>query len=109
MINDNLAETIKAIFKSWFLDFNALDNAELVQSQYGLIPKGWHYESLGNLCECVAKGTTPTTLGKDFTKTGINFIKGESINDDHNIVFFIIGVNAVNFIKQRSKFCGINM
>lgn len=83
-INDNLAKTIKAIFKSWFLDFDAFDGVELVQSQYGLIPNGWRYELLGNICECVTKGTTPTTLGKDFTDTGINFIKGESINDDHS-------------------------
>lgn len=83
-INDNLAKTIKVVFKSWFLDFDALNNVELVQSQYGLIPNGWHYELLGDLCECVTKGTTPTTLGKDFTETGINFIKGESINDDHS-------------------------
>lgn len=84
MVNDNLAETIKTIFKSWFLDFNALDNENFVQSQYGLIPQNWHYELLGDLCECVTKGTTPTTLGKEFTGTGINFIKGESINDDHS-------------------------
>lgn len=84
MLNDNLAETIKAVFKSWFLDYTALDSKELVKSQYGLIPNGWHYELLGDLCECVTKGTTPTTLGKDFTETGINFIKGESINDDHS-------------------------
>lgn len=83
-INDNLEKTIKAVFKSWFLDFDAFDGVELVQSQYGLIPNGWHYELLGNLCDCVTKGTTPTTLGKDFTDTGINFIKGESINDDHS-------------------------
>lgn len=83
-INDNLAKTIKAVFKSWFLDFDAFDGVGLVQSQYGLIPNGWHYELLGNLCDCVTKGTTPTTLGKDFTDTGINFIKGESINDDHS-------------------------
>lgn len=82
--NDNLAKTIKAVFKSWFLDFDAFDGVELVQSQYGLIPNGWHYELLGNLCDCVTKGTTPTTLGKNFTDTGINFIKGESINDDHS-------------------------
>ena len=83
-INDNLAESIKTIFKSWFLDFDALPNVEFVQSQYGDIPSGWHYELLGDVCECVTKGTTPTTLGKDFTETGINFIKGESINDDHS-------------------------
>lgn len=83
-INDNLAETVKTIFKSWFLDFSALDSVEFAQSQYGEIPSGWHYKLLGDLCECVTKGTTPTTLGKDFTEEGINFIKGESINDDHS-------------------------
>lgn len=83
-INDNLAKTIKAIFKSWFLDFNALKGVEFVQSQYGLIPEKWHYELLGDLCECVTKGTTPTTLGRNFTDSGINFIKGESINNDHS-------------------------
>ena len=30
-INDNLAKTIKAVFKSWFLDFDAFDGVELVQ------------------------------------------------------------------------------
>ena len=83
-INENLAETVKTVFKSWFIDFTALDCTELTQSQYDEIPSGWHYELLGNLCECVTKGTTPTTLGKDFTEEGINFIKGESINDDHS-------------------------
>lgn len=66
------------------MDFDALSNVELVTSQYGLIPKNWRYELLGDLCECVTKGTTPTTLGNDFTDSGINFIKGESINDDHS-------------------------
>ena len=49
----------------------------------GQIPKGWHYMMLGDLCD-VTKGTTPTTIGMDFTDDGINFIKGESINDDHS-------------------------
>ena len=83
-INDNLANSVKTIFKSWFLDFEAIDNVELTSSQYGKIPVGWHYELLGDLCKCVTKGTTPTTLGKEFTEEGINFIKGESINDDHS-------------------------
>lgn len=76
--------SIKAIFKSWFLDFDAFNNIELVHSKYGHIPKNWHYELLGDLCECVTKGTTPTSLGKEFTDSGINFIKGESFNNDHS-------------------------
>lgn len=104
-INDNLAETIKTIFKSWFLDFNALGDEILVQSQYGLIPQNWHYEHLGDLCECVTKGTTPTTLGKEFTDTGINFIKGESINDDHsfNKVLFAHIDDETDELLKRSR------
>lgn len=103
--NDNLEKTIKAVFKSWFLDFDAFDGVELVQSQYGLIPNGWHYELLGNLCDCVTKGTTPTTLGKDFTDTGINFIKGESINDDHsfNMTLFAHIDDKTDELLKRSR------
>lgn len=106
-INNNLAETIKTVFKSWFLDFDVFDNKDLVQSQYGLIPNGWHYELLGDLCKCVTKGTTPTTLGKDFTETGINFIKGESINDDHsfNKSMFAHIDDETDELLKRSRIC----
>ena len=40
---------------------------------------------LQDLCKVVTKGTTPTTLGKPFTTSGINFIKAESILDNHSI------------------------
>ena len=87
------------------MDFNAFDNVALIQSQYGLIPNGWRYELLGDLCECVTKGTTPTTLGKDFTETGINFIKGESINDDHsfNKVLFAHIDDETDELLKRSR------
>lgn len=35
------------------------------------------------MCLTVTKGTTPTTLGYDFTVEGINFLKGESITNSH--------------------------
>lgn len=104
-INDNLEATIKAVFKSWFLDFTALDEEKIVQSQYGIIPKDWHYETLGTLCKCVTKGTTPTTLGREFTSSGINFIKGESINDDHsfNKSLFAYIDDETDEILKRSR------
>lgn len=85
------------------MDFDAVDNTEFVQSQYGQIPQNWRYELLGDLCECVTKGTTPTTLGKDFTDSGINFIKGESINDDHSFnkaMFAHIDEETDNLLKR---------
>lgn len=40
---------------------------------------------LDDLCKIVTKGTTPTTIGKPFVSEGINFIKAESILDNHTI------------------------
>ena len=44
-----------------------------------------YFVPLQELCKVVTKGTTPTTLGKHFTSSGINFIKAESILDNHSI------------------------
>ena len=40
----------------------------------------WPSLKLGELCELITKGTTPTSIGFDFTDTGINFVKVESLN-----------------------------
>jgi type I restriction enzyme S subunit len=39
----------------------------------------WNSTPLADLCELITKGTTPTTLGYNYTESGINFIKIESI------------------------------
>ncbi len=70
-INDNLLQQASTIFKHWFTDNPSLDTLEQVP--------------LADLCVVVTKGTTPTTLGKPFVSEGINFIKAESILDNHAI------------------------
>ena len=67
-INENLEKTAQTIFKNTF--------EEKLVSNQKKVP-------LSELCLTVTKGTTPTTLGYDFTKEGINFLKGESITDTH--------------------------
>ena len=49
------------------------------------MPGDWREVPLGELCVTVTKGTTPTTLKKQFVERGINFVKAESILDDHSI------------------------
>ena len=70
-INDNLEQQLRTIFKSEFTDNPELENITQIP--------------LSELCHVVTKGTTPTTLGKPFVESGINFIKAESILDDHSI------------------------
>lgn len=41
---------------------------------------GWDTACLGDLSSLVTKGTTPTSIGHDFVRTGINFVKVESIS-----------------------------
>lgn len=75
-INNNLEQQAQAIFKSWFIDFEPFG---------GVQPPEMKFVPLQELCKVVTKGTTPTTLGKPFTSSGINFIKAESILDSHSI------------------------
>ena len=42
---------------------------------------GWKVKKLGEVCETITKGTTPKTIGFNYTDFGINFIKVESISE----------------------------
>jgi type I restriction enzyme, S subunit len=58
---------------------------EVLQNTYkdtkiGMIPKDWEILKLGELCETITKGTTPTTNGYSYLNEGINFVKVESID-----------------------------
>ncbi len=75
-INNNLEQQAQALFKSWFVDFEPFG---------GVQPSEMQFIPLQELCKVVTKGTTPTTLGKSFTSSGINFIKAESILNNHSI------------------------
>jgi type I restriction enzyme, S subunit len=76
VINENLEQQVQTIFKSWFIDFEPCNI---------VIPNTRTILPLEQLCTVITKGTTPTTLGKPFVQNGINFIKAESIMDNHSI------------------------
>lgn len=52
----------------------------------GSMSKGWDVKKLGEIAELITKGTTPTSLGKDFQTSGINFIKIESLTTSGEII-----------------------
>ena len=49
-INEQLEELAQALFKSWFVDFEPFKDGEFVESELGMIPKGWRVGTLGELC-----------------------------------------------------------
>ena len=50
-INDNLEQQAQALFKSWFVDFEPFKNGEFIESELGMIPKGWRVGCLDDLLE----------------------------------------------------------
>jgi type I restriction enzyme S subunit len=52
----------------------------------GEIPQHWEVRKIRAVSTRITKGTTPTTLGKEFVETGIRFLKVESISKDLTIL-----------------------
>lgn len=50
------------------------------KTDVGEIPESWEVVRLGDITEKITKGSTPTTLGHQYTESGINFVKVESIS-----------------------------
>ena len=50
-INDNLEQQAQALFKSWFVNFEPFKDGEFVESELGMIPKGWRVGTLGELID----------------------------------------------------------
>ena len=63
-INENLEQQAQALFKSWFVDFEPFKNGEFVESELGMIPKGWRVGTLFDVAEILDKYRKPLS-GKD--------------------------------------------
>ncbi|GAB1447649.1 hypothetical protein MASR2M44_06460 [Bacteroidota bacterium] len=86
--NKTLEQLAETLFRQWFVE-----EAE----------ESWEVVKVKDVCSTITKGTTPTTLGKQFKETGINFIKAESMNDDGTFVnekFAFIDEDTHNLLKR---------
>ena len=84
-INEQLEELAQALFKSWFVDFEPFKDGEFVESELGMIPKGWKVGTLGELIEI--------KYGKDHKKL-----------DDGNIPVY--GSGGIMRYVNKSLFTG---
>jgi type I restriction enzyme S subunit len=67
-INKNLEDLAQTLYKRWFVDFEfpnefgetyMSSGGEMVESEFGLIPKGWSVDTIGNLVDCIKEATKP--------------------------------------------------
>jgi type I restriction enzyme S subunit len=57
-MNRTLEEIAQTLFRAWFVDFEG--ETDLVDSELGLIPRGWEVVSIGELVQTVGGGTPST-------------------------------------------------
>ena len=55
-INENLEQQAQALFKTWFVDFEPFKNGEFVESELGMIPKGWRVGRYDDIIESTISG-----------------------------------------------------
>ena len=114
-INKKLEEMAQAIFKRWFADFEFPDEngnpykssgGEMIESEMGMIPKGWKIEELGTIIK-VCSGKRPkeknSFMNSDFTipligaSSVMGYVKEANFNND----ILIIGRVGTLGIVQR--------
>jgi len=94
-MNQTLEETAKAIFKSWFVDFDPVQAKaeghptglppeitdlfpnELVDSEIGQIPKGWEFAALSDIAD-VTMGQSPPGSTYNDDEVGLPFYQGST-------------------------------
>ena len=107
-INETLEAMARALFKSWFVDFDpvrakaegrdpglpapiaALFPDSFEDSELGEIPKGWQIMRLDSVCENIFSGGTPSTTAHDYW--------------DGNIPWLSSGETRAKFIISTEKF-----
>ena len=92
-MNQTLEEIASLLYKRWFVDFEFPDDkgkpykssgGEMVDSELGMIPKGWEVKELGEISEKIITGKTPSTKDSKNFGEGTPFI---TIPDMYRKVF----------------------
>ena len=76
-INDNLEKQAQALFKSWFVDFDPFKDGEFVESELGMIPKGWRAGTLSEIAN-ITMGTSPSGASYNVNGEGEVFYQGRA-------------------------------
>ena len=75
--NDNLELQAQALFKSWFVDFEPFKDGEFVESELGLIPKGWRMGELYEIAD-ITMGVSPSGTSYNTDGDGEVFYQGRA-------------------------------
>lgn len=87
-MNKTLEEMAQSIFKRWFVDFEfpnedgqpyKSSGGEMVESELGMIPKGWEVKIIADVGEVISGGT-PSTKNEDYYGGDISWITPKDLS-----------------------------
>ncbi|MDL2289528.1 restriction endonuclease subunit S, partial [Clostridia bacterium OttesenSCG-928-F22] len=78
-----LEEMAQRLYREWFVHFRfpGHENIEMVDSELGMIPEGWEVGKVGDICDRIFSGGTPTTTIDEYWNGDLPwFSSGETRN-----------------------------
>lgn len=105
-MNKTLEEMAQSIFKRWFVDFEfpneegqpyKSSGGEMVDSELGMIPKGWEVKVLGDICD--VKGGKRLPKGKIVLdeKTEYPYLRVTDITSGY------VNMNSIKYIDEETR------
>ena len=95
-MNKTLEEMAMTLYKHWFVDFGPFKDGEFVDSELGMIPKGWEVKRLGKEFDVTIGRTPPRKEPEWFSSTsGVKWI---SIKDMGNSGVYIF--NSSEYLTE---------
>lgn len=105
-MNKTLEEMAQCIFKRWFVDFEfpnedgepyKSSGGEMVDSELGMIPKGWEVKVLGDICD--VKGGKRLPKGKIVLdeKTEYPYLRVTDITSGY------VNMNSIKYIDEETR------
>jgi len=79
-MNKTLEEMAMALYKHWFVDFGPFQNGKFVESELGMIPKGWEVKSILEIVDLLSGGT-PKTSVQEYWNGDINWVSAKDIGN----------------------------
>lgn len=93
-INKKLEEIAQTIFKNWFVDFEfpnedgepyKSSGGEMVESELGMIPKGWEVGTISDMGDVIGGATPSRKQAEYFTNKGIPWITPKDLSENKNL------------------------
>jgi type I restriction enzyme S subunit len=83
-INKTLENMAMALYKHWFVDFGPFQEGEFIDSELGLIPKGWEVKSFFDMFDLLSGGT-PKTSNQEYWNGKFEWVSAKDIGSSGSI------------------------